>query len=188
MAASAIAAEDGLRAVTIRDVAARAGMSTGLVLFHFQSKDQLLLELLDWALATTTALRVGPAFLAIESPQERFIALLKQEMTRIAAEPSVTRVFFEFWTEGLHDPDIRSRMKPELDRYRSAFQPIAAEMIGAQPERFGDVSPDALAAVAVSMIKGSAIQSLIEPSLDLDQYLAAAERLLRGKVEDGVTG
>lgn len=155
-------------------------MSSGLVLFHFQSKDQLLLDLLDWVLATTTALKVGPAFRAIESPHARFIALLKQEMTRLAAEPSVIRVFFEFWTAGLHLPDFRSRMKPELDRYRSAFQPIAAEVIATEPERFSDVSPDALAAVAVSMIKGCAIQSLIEPSLDLDQYLAAADRLLRG--------
>jgi TetR/AcrR family transcriptional repressor of bet genes len=183
-AAAAIAAEFGLRAVTIRDVAARAGLSSGLVLFWFHSKEQLLVELLDWTLSTTTTLRVGPDVLAIESPHARFIALLKHEMARLASEPERIRVFFEFWTAGLRYPDIQQRMKPELDRYRAAFRPIAAELIASDPERFSTTTPDALAAVAVSMVKGCAVQRLVEPNLNLDDYLTAAERLLSGPVTE----
>lgn len=183
-AAYHLAAEGGLRAVTIRDVAARARMSTGLVLFHFTSKEQLVHELLDWVLATTTALRVGPDILAITSPLDRFIALLAQEMARITAEPTRIRVFFEFWGAGLWDQQIRRRMQPELDRYRAAFHPMAADVIQAEPDRFANSTAEALAAVAVSMVKGCAVQSLIEPSLNLTDFLATAERLFRGSLKE----
>ena len=179
-AAYELAAEQGLRAVTIRDVAAGAGMSTGLVLFHFTSKQQLVLELLDWVLDTTTVLRVGPEIEAIASPLDRFVALLTQEMERLSAEPARIRIFFEFWSAGLWDSSIRDRMQPELDRYRAAFLPIARAVIEAEPDRFSGVTAEALAAVAVSIVKGCAVQSLIEPSLDHRQFLDTAERLLRG--------
>ena len=179
-AAYELAIAGGLGAITIRDVAARAGMSSGLVLFHFSSKEQLVLELLDWVLATTTTLRVGPRLLSIAAPLDRLSALLTQEVMRLAAEPERVRVFFAFWSAGLWNEDIRERMQPELDRYRAAFHPIAADVIAAEPERFATATPDALAAIAVSFVKGCAVQSLIDKTLNIDDFLATAERLLRG--------
>jgi AcrR family transcriptional regulator len=177
-AAYAIAAERGLRGVTVRDVAERAGVSTGLVLFHFGTKDALVLELLEWVLETTTALRVGPEIASIVSPLERFRALLAQEMARLSSEPARIRLFFEFWSAGIWHAEIRARMQRELDRYRDAFRPMAASVIAADPARFGGVTTEGLAAVAVSFIKGCAVQSMIEPELAIDEFLGAAEALL----------
>lgn len=179
-AAYEIAATKGLHAVTIRDVAARADMSTGLVLFHFKSKDLLILELLDWVLATTTTLQVARQITAIDSPLERLVALLGQEMRRLSSEPARLRLFFEFWAAGLSDTGIRPRMRRELDRYREAFRPITEAALAAEPDRFSHTTPNGLAAVAVSFITGCAVQSMIEPGLDVGEFLAAAETLLRG--------
>jgi len=41
-------AEQGFSRTKVTDVAARAGISHGLVLFHFQSKENLLAETLDY--------------------------------------------------------------------------------------------------------------------------------------------
>lgn len=177
-AAYDLAAESGLRAITIRDVAERAGLSPGLVLFHFGSKEHLVLEVLGWVLETTTALRIGPEIAPIEAPGERLLALLRQEMARLTAEPLRIRLFFEFWSAGLWDPAIGVRMKQELDRYREAFRPMTAAVVAADPARFPGVTAEGLAAVAVSFIKGCAVQSLIEPELDIAEFLAAAEGLL----------
>ncbi len=177
-----LAADAGLKAVTIRDVAARAGLSPGLVLFHFGSKEQLVLALLDWILETTTALRVGPGIADIAAPGERLLALLRQEMVRLASEPLRIRLFFEFWSAGLWDAEIGLRMQRELDRYREAFRPMTAALLAAEPDRFLGVTSDSLAAVAVSIIKGCAVQSMIEPDLDLDAFLIASERLLASLV------
>lgn len=178
VAAYELAAEAGLRAITIRDVAERAELSPGLVLFHFGSKEHLVIEVLTWVLETTTALRIGPEVAAIKAPGERLLALLRQEMARLTAEPLRIRLFFEFWSAGLWDPAIGVKMKQELDRYREAFRPMAAAVLEADPGRFPGVTAEGLAAVAVGFIKGCAVQSLIEPELDIAEFFAAAEALL----------
>jgi AcrR family transcriptional regulator len=173
-----VAARQGLNAVTIRLVAQRADTSPGLVMFHFQTKDQLILALLDRVLATTTAVSVGPMIEAIPDPLDRLIALLRQEMARLSREPTAIRVFFEFWSAAIWDRKIGARMKRELDRYREAFVSIARAVVAAEPERFSGVTPETLATVAVSFIKGFAVQSMIEPKLDAAAFVAAAEQLL----------
>lgn len=177
-AAYELAAESGLKAITIRDVADRAGLSPGLVLFHFGTKEHLLLEVLGWVLDTTTALRISPDVAAIEAPGERLLALLRQEMARLSGDPRRTRLFFEFWSAGLWDPAIGVRMQQELDRYREAFRPMAEAVLEAEPALFPGVTATGLSAVAVSFIKGCAVQSLIEPDLDIGEFLGAAEGLL----------
>ena len=173
-----LAIRGGLRAVTIRDVARKGAMSTGLVIFHFRTKDRLILALLDAVLARTTTLSIGPDIAAISDPLDRLVALLRQEMARLSTEPNRNRLFFEFWSEGMWHRAIRIRMQRELDRYRHAFRPMAEAVIAADPGRFTGVAPADLAAVAVSFIKGCAVQSMVEPNLDVDGFLRAAETLL----------
>ncbi len=173
-----LALRGGIRAVTVRSVARRSGTSVGLVIFHFGTKDRLLLALLETVLAKTMTFSVGPEILAIADPLDQLIALLRQEMARLSAEPKRNRLFFEFWSAGLWNRAIRVRVQRELDRYREAFRPMAESVIKADPDRFGQVAPADLAAVAVSFVKGCAVQSMVEPHLDTDGFLHAAESLL----------
>jgi AcrR family transcriptional regulator len=178
LAAHQLASSRGLRAVTIRNVARRARMSTGLVVFHFRTKDRVFLALLDHVLATTVTLRVDPELENISDPFERLVALLRQEMARLSADAKDNRLFFEFWHEGMWNRAIRTRIHRELDRYREAFRPMAEDVIASDAARFAGVTAESLAAVAVSFIKGCAIQSLVERDLDVDGFLRAAESLL----------
>lgn len=178
-AAYEVAARKGLDGLTVRLVASKARLSTGLVLFHFTSKDQLVVALLDWLLTTTTVLHIGPEIRAIVSPLERLLALLRQEMDRLSREPSRIRLFFEFWVLGGRHAQVGAKMRAELARYREAFRPMAGEVLEAEPERFSHVTPDGLAGVAVSFIKGCAVQAMIDPEhFDIQEYLVAAEGLL----------
>ena len=177
-AAYQLAMRSGLRAITIRDVARKAEISTGLVIFHFRTKERVLLALLDHVLATTITLRVGPDIDVIEDPLEQLVALLRQEMGRLSTEPRHNRLFFEFWNEGMWNRAVRVRMQRELDRYRAAFRPMAEQVIASDPERFAGISAESLAAVAVAFIKGCAVQSMVEPDLDVTAFLRSAEALL----------
>jgi AcrR family transcriptional regulator len=178
-AAYQVAAEHGLAGLTVRRVATKARVSTGLVLFHFETKDQLIVALLDWLLETTTVLHVGDDIAGIGSPLDRLLALLRQEMDRLSSEPQRIRLFFDFWARGIRDVGIRRKMRRELVRYRDAFRPMAAEVLRAEPDRFARVTADGLAAVAVSFIKGCAVQSMIDPArFDIDEYLAATQGLV----------
>lgn len=178
-AAYAVAGSKGLDALTVREVARKAGISHGLVLFHFETKEQLIVAVLDWLLETTTVLHITDDIARIPQPLDRLHALLRTEMDRLSSEPRRMRVFFDFWSKGIRHPEIRAKMRRELDRYRDAFRPIASEVLRSEPERFARVSAAGLAAVAVSFIKGCAVQAMIDPEhFDIEEYLAATEGLL----------
>ncbi|MCB0638511.1 MAG: TetR family transcriptional regulator C-terminal domain-containing protein [Lewinella sp.] len=174
-----LVAHRGLGGLTIRSVAERAGLSSGLVLFHFSSKGRLLHDVLDQLLQTTAVLHIGPEIAGIDDPLRRLVALLRQEMNRLTSDPKHIRAFFEFWIAGLKQPEIRAKMRQELARYREAFRPMAEDVLAAEPVRFAGVSAEGLAAVSVSFIKGCAVQAMIDPKqFDIAQYLLAAEGLL----------
>jgi TetR/AcrR family transcriptional regulator, transcriptional repressor of bet genes len=178
-AAYDVAMRKGLDGLTVRLVASKARLSTGLVLFHFKSRDRLVVALLDWLLATTTVLHIGPEIQAIAAPLDRLLALLRQEMDRLSREPGRLRLFFEFWVVGGRHTQIGTKMRAELARYREAFRPMAVAVLEAEPERFSHVTADGLAGVAVSFIKGCAVQAMIDPEhFDIQEYLVAAEGLL----------
>ena len=178
-AAYQVATSRGLDALTVRQVAMKARVSHGLVLFHFRTREDLVVAVLDWLLETTTVLRVTPDVAAIAAPLDRFLALLRLEMNRLSSEPRRIRLFFDFWSKGIRDPRIRGKMRRELARYREAFRPIAADVLRAEPGRFEGVSAAGLAAVGVSFIKGCAVQSMIDPArFDIEEYLAAARGLV----------
>ena len=184
-AAYDIAARRGLGALTVRHVAERAELSVGLVLFHFTTKDALIIAVLDHVLATTTVLHTTADIAAIAPPRERLLALLRREMRRLSSEPRRIRLFFDFWALGFAHRRIRAKMQAELDRYREAFRPIAEDVLRAEPARFAGVTADGLAAVSVSFIKGCAVQSMIDPmNVDIDEFLAATQGLF-GQTPDG---
>jgi TetR/AcrR family transcriptional regulator, transcriptional repressor of bet genes len=184
-AAFTVAAREGIGGVTVRAVAAEAGLSHALVLFYFGRKDQLVLDLLEWLIATTSVLEVPEEIARLPSAVDRLNAVLRQEMARLAREPQHTRLFYEYWALGARFEEIRVRVATELDRYRAAFRTIMEELIQAEPATFAGVTADGLAAVGVSWIQGCAIQAMNDPDhFDTDEYLVAVGgtlgRLVRG--------
>lgn len=177
-AAYVVAAREGLDGTTILQVAIEANLSPGLVMFHFKTKHQLLMALLKWLVASTTVLRVDDDIRRLPTPHEQLVAVLRQEMQRLSSEPHRIRLMFDYFTAGIRDAEVRETMRVEFERYREAFRSITAAVLQAEPERFPGVTPEGLAAVSVSFIKGCAVQSMIDPQFDINQYLAAAEGLM----------
>jgi len=180
-AAYEVALRQGLDGLTVRAVAARAKLSHGLVHFHFKDRAQLVSALLDRVLATTTALQVPAVIAHIPRAEDRLRALLRQEMDRLAKEPRRIRLFFEYWALGTRHAPTRARISAELDRYRAAFRTMTAEMVQTEPARSAGVTPEGLAAVAVSLVNGCAVQAMIDPThFEIGQYLTAVEGILGG--------
>jgi TetR/AcrR family transcriptional regulator, transcriptional repressor of bet genes len=178
-AAFEVAARDGIGSLTVRAVAAEARLSHALVLFHFQRKERLVHELLDWLIQSTAVLHVPDGVARLPSAQDRLHALLQEEMARLSRDPRRTRLFLEYWALGARHPGIRSRISAELERYRAAFRTSMAELLHAESASFAGVTADGLAAVAVSWIHGCAVQALVDPEhFDTDQYLAAVRGIL----------
>jgi TetR/AcrR family transcriptional repressor of bet genes len=178
-AAYHVALRKGIDGLTLRAVATQATLSHGLVAFYFKQKEQLIAALLDRVLATTAMLHVAEDVAHIPHASERLGALLRQELGRFSRDPRGLRLFFEYWALGVRQAAIRKRIAAALERYRAAFRALAEEMLPANAPNGTDVTPDALAAVALSLITGCAVQAMIDPDhFDTGAYLAAVEGLI----------
>jgi TetR/AcrR family transcriptional regulator, transcriptional repressor of bet genes len=189
-AAERQALRGGLERLTVREIAIGAGLSNGMVHFHFRNKEDLLLALLDVMLESTLVVRVPGA--RSGSPAELLAALLRSELARMAGDGTRLRLFFEFWLLGTRNRQIRRRMRDQLDRYREAFQPLAEEVVEDRPDAFRGVRAVGLAHACAGFIKAAAVQSIIDPgSFDVDEYVAASAglmTLLAADVRPGARG
>ena len=190
-----VAARQGLEALTLRAVAARADVSHGTVVFHFKRKRELVVSLLDRVLYATAVLRVPDAIAQITRPSERMHALLRAEMDRLSTDSRHFRLLLDYWTIGVRNATIRQKIRVALEQYREGFRDLAEAIVSGefQPTRRrasqgGDgpvVTVAGVAAVAVSLIHGCALQSVIDPKgFDVQQHFDAAAQMLARVAND----
>ena len=181
-AAYAVAARDGLAAVTGRAVAAEAGVSSGLVFFHFRSKDALLAALLEWLLAhTLVAGELAAALPATASAAERMLAVVRRDLVALPRARARVELFFHYWVLGTRDEAIRQTIRAALARYRASFLPLAEAVIAESPPgRHAPGAAAGLAAVAASFVEGNALRAVLDPAgFDVAQAMTTLAALLR---------
>ncbi len=184
-AAYAVAAREGIAGLTVRAVASQAGLSHGLVLFHFKRKEQLVAALLDGVLQATLALEVPEEIAALPRALDRLRALLRREVDRLAHEPDRIRLLLECWALGARDAETRAQVGRSLARYRAAFVPLAEEVLTSESSGFARVTPTGLAAVTVGLINECAMQGSVDPEhFVMDDYLTAVQGLV-GRLDQG---
>ncbi len=178
-AAYAVAAREGIAGLTVRAVATEAGLSHGLVLFHFKRKEQLVGALLDGVLEATLAMEVPEEIARVPRPLDRLRALLRREVDRLGREPDRIRLLLECWALGARDADMREKVGQALAHYRAAFVPLAQEVLRSESSGFARVTPTGLAAVTVGLINECAIQGSVDPEhFDMNDYLTAVQGLV----------
>ena len=180
-AAYAVASRDGIAGLTVRAVATQAGVSHGLVLFHFKRKDQLVAALLDGVLAATLSVELPDDLTRLPRALDRLRALLRLEVDRLAHEPDRIRLLLECWALGARDPEMREKVGVALRRYRGAFVPMAEEVLATESVGFAKVTPTGLAAVTVGLINECALQGSLDPEhFAISDYLTAVHGLVAG--------
>lgn len=179
-AAQRVAAAETLAGLTIRRVAEAAGLSVGLVLFHFKSKERLLMSLLDRVLEETLAEMESSREAARDPvPREMLRNLLRREIERLPAERERVELFYDYWVMGTRQPEIRSRVRASLERYRRLVAEVTGHMVASEPEAFGGMTAEGLAAIMVSFIEGCALQAVIDPaSFDVAAYMENVDALI----------
>ena len=190
-AAYDVAARQGLEALTLRAVAARADVSHGTVLFHFKRKRELVASLLDRVLYATAVLRIPDDIAQITRPSEQLHALLRAEMDRLSTDPRHFRLLLDYWTIGVRNATVRQAIRIALENYRGGFRELAeAVVVGdfqpagrrsarVQVQEAGGATGPGVAAVTVSLIHGCALQAVIDPKgFDVEQHFDAAAQML----------
>lgn len=148
-AAISAIAEKGTAAVRMSDIAARAGMSTGHILYHFGRKDRLLLEVLAWSEADLGA-RFQQAADEAASPAEKLALFVRFYLPRHQGDER-----YALWTQVLaqrHDDAGRHLLTALSDAWEERLEAILRE--GRALGRFADVDPSEFVIRAVAMLNG----------------------------------
>jgi AcrR family transcriptional regulator len=107
-AAYRVMARDGVHRVPLQQIATEAGVSKGLLLYHFSTKDGLVLAALEWVLETTEA-RIRRRLAESKDPAQA----VSDVIDAIWVSPEANRDFFRFYLDGV-EHQARS---PEFDEF-----------------------------------------------------------------------
>lgn len=122
-------ARKGYAALTLADVARTAGLSGGIVNFHFESKEKLLVETLrhlseeyrqNWQRALAAA---GP------SPARRLAALLTADFNDVVCTPDKLAAWSAFWAEAQNRPIYLEHCGSNDAEFHAAVHQIVSEII-----------------------------------------------------------
>lgn len=170
----------GYERVTVRDVAAAAGVSTGTVVHYFGDKDSVLeAALLDEVQGTGLALRAALA--GARTARERLERLVEASLPASVEVRDEWRLWLTFWGEATRNDRLRAVSERQHRRWTRFLARIIAEGIAAG--EFEPVDPTATATQIAAVIDGLALQTTLgNPSLDATQMrhlcLDALRRLL----------
>lgn len=121
-------ASRGYSRTTLTEVARTAGLSHGLVLFHFETKEKLLGETLaflaeeyrqNWQNALTN---VG------SSPAEQLNALIQADYDPAICEPARLAAWCSFWGEAQSRPLYQESCGEKDDAYNRTLEDICARL------------------------------------------------------------
>ncbi len=133
-------ADRGFSRTTVTDVAARAGISHGLVLFHFQSKENLLAETLDFIAEEYRINWLTALAAAGDTPEAQILSLIKADFAPAICTPARLSAWCAFWGENQSRPLYQSRCGANDELYNNTMVDICAAMNAAHgytqdPER-----------------------------------------------------
>jgi len=165
-------ARRGAAGSTFDHVAREAGVSRGLLHYHFGSKERLLLEVVRRDSAIRME-RLGRALEGAGSADDIIDALLHSLEEVVSDDPGFVILHFELFTLARRNGEIAAEMA-ELGRRTRAH---VAELLGRKQAegvlRLGD-EPEAVAGAVLALGDGLALRMLAEPDLDARPLLRAA--------------
>ncbi|MFE6738461.1 TetR/AcrR family transcriptional regulator [Streptomyces tubercidicus] len=122
-----IAAERGLHAASLREVAAEAGMSLRTVQYHFGSKHRLLVDALHLLHAENERIARSRIRLDATEPRGLLRAVLEEFLPVDARRATALRVFAAYYARSLTDPDLARVFLPA----EQPLERLVAELIAA---------------------------------------------------------
>ncbi len=160
-AARRIVAERGLEAMTIGAIEDALDFSRGVITYHFKNKDEIVIAVLDSAIAeidAATDLMVRASL----TPQQKVEAVLRANVQGFVAHTDAGRILLSFWGRLSAHPGIEAVNVQLFRRYRA--QSVCLIREGQALGVFADADADAVAALIVGIVIGLATQALIDPA------------------------
>jgi len=170
-------AEKGFSEVTLEDIADRAGVSKGVILYYFSSKEDFFLQLFGWLIDSIHA-RMRDAVAAATDPVDKVKALV----ALIFPSPSKNRAFFRAYIDLCGLASRKESFRAIGERFYSGCRDIDRGIVdeGMRQGRFLLRDAAEAASTVRAIFDGLMLQWLIEsdPESTFTAYRDRCEREL----------
>jgi AcrR family transcriptional regulator len=181
-AAAELVGEIGPGKVTLANVGERAGYSRGLATHHFGSKGALMQRLVD---AVTSQFRDAMVEESqSDSPIDQLRQLVDFYFHLVSDLQPVNRARLVLWADAVAGPseDVRPQMVSADREFREEIEK-RIEMAVTAGEVKADVDPHGLATVIIAMLRGVALQHVLDSQVDLVAAQSEIEQLLTTRLQ-----
>ncbi len=157
----------GMCATTLDAVAERAQVSRALVVFHFKSKNRMLVDVLKHLEAEYSA--GWDAILARRdaTPSETILRLLEYDVRFGSERPDYLSVWNAFWGEANGNTLYREVILPRDERYGKDLRDLLGALI--EEGEYDDVDAEAMQAGIIAMMFGLWLNAHVNPTPDYYQ-------------------
>lgn len=149
-------AQRGIAATRVADVAAAMGVSTGLIFYHFETKEALLAEAFPRAMQHDLD-DLAKIVARKASAWVRLRAVIK--LYSPAGGAPGWRLWIDGWAAALRDPGLVRAMRDIDNVWRSAVRDLIIE--GNDAEEFDCRAPEVSAARITALLDGLAVQTVV---------------------------
>jgi AcrR family transcriptional regulator len=159
-AAAGVVGRLGFARTRVADVATQLGVSTGLVFYHFETKDRLLSEAFLHAAESDLA-RLDRAVTGSGRPADRLRAVLR--LYAPAGQAAGWTLDIEAWAEALRSPGLREASRRLDRRWRDAIETVIRD--GVATGDFDCPDPGAATERIAAMLDGLAVATQVRRSV-----------------------
>ncbi|GAA2444062.1 TetR/AcrR family transcriptional regulator [Agromyces soli] len=155
-AARALALEEGLAAVTLRAVAARAGVAPALVAHYVPSMDVLIARTFASVVSAEVA-EIEALLDGLPGPREQLGMLVRTILD--GSRDDVTLVWVEAWALGRRNETLAVEVRAQMDAWQGVIQDVISA--GVDAGEFETEDPAAVAWQLLGMVDGLNAQALV---------------------------
>jgi AcrR family transcriptional regulator len=123
-----VLAARGYASLTIGDVARQAGLSMGIVNFHFSSKETLLAETLRYLAGQYLENWTSAVSQAGDDPAARLYAMTAADFASAICEPRLLQAWVSFWAEAQSRPAYDAIYGEQEAKYVARLEAMCADL------------------------------------------------------------
>jgi len=180
-------AESGFDVASVDEICKNAGLSKGGFYYHFSSKQDLIIELLNqWLGRVDDYIKLVQG--SSKNMQELFMNIAgKARPVFFEAGEQQLPIFLELWIKSSRDPELKKRTIAFYERYLDFFKKIINESISKGIVR--EIDPGAASRIIIAVAVGLMMQGLIDPDgADWDKVAVESSAIIiKGLTNDQPT-
>lgn len=158
-AARAVLGRQGYAATSTKDIAREAGVAPGLLHYYFDSKEEILIEVVE-GLVREIAASHREAVQSVDDPLEAVANAMDFAAARCTG-PGFCRLLLDAYSLALSNESVRARLQPLLDETISSTEETAEQIKGSLSVPELGLPMRDLAVAIVGAMDGAALLSTI---------------------------